>query len=345
MTAKPVTKAQKERQDALNMKFLVISTAVSESQSIFLVNCDGVMNFTLAGTYFGFGELSPNGGFAKTLQGETVCYKQTYQSFCKGEISHTSNGASADWLRWDKLMNLCPHLETDVQMWEVEVDEKLRGMEFFQDEGDLEFIPTLRKAWDDWNWATYVAHCFPKFLEYFGKLDPYEGIKILRHEVSEGNEVYQDFEIKILDRGYNRLWVGGSEIYSEVWHREPDFTTKASHSKLAEFSRKFTNSIYSPEYSGMWDENLIYLDTSGRFKTRAKINIDESSSDWEGSISSIDNGFGSWEGFPFHPNHAFWFESCNGNALRAVPTKDGDYEIAIFRDPKRNSCSYQEFFS
>lgn len=325
------------------MQFLVISVAVSESKAAWLVDSTEVMNFTLAGTYSGFGKLSPSGGFAKTPEGDEVCYKQTYQSFCKGNITHTRNGADAEWLRWDKLMDICPSLATDVQMWRVTIDEKLRGMEFFQDE-DLAFIPRLNQSWDDANWATYVAHCFPRFFDTFGRLDAYEGIEVVRHEVSKGEDVYEDFEIEVLDRGYNRLWVGGCEIYDEVWHQKPDFEATASHQKLAEFSRSFTNWIGHPEYDGVRKDDLVYLDTSGGFKTRAKINIAESTSDWDGSVSSIKNGFGSWEGFPFNPNHAFWFESCNGNALRAVPTNDGDYDVAVFRKPDRQSCAYQEFF-
>ena len=338
-----MTLTQKLQTKLQAMNFLVISVAVSDTESAYLVDHNGVMNFTLAGTYLGFGKLSPSGNFAKTSVGEDISYKQTYQSFAKGSVCHTPNGAEASWLRWDKLMDICPSLSTDVQMWHIKIDEKLRGMEFFQDE-DWEFIPRLNQAWDDWNWATYVAHCFPKFMESFGRLDPYEGIEILRHEVSEGEEVYQGFNLEVLDRGYNRLWVGGSEVYDEIWHQKPDFETRVSHQKLAEFSRSFTNWIGDTEYDSVRRDDLVYLDTSGGFKTRGKINIAESTSDWVGSVSSIENGFGKWEGFLFNSNHGYWFESCNGNALRAVPTKDGDYAIAVFWKPDRQSCAYQEFF-
>jgi len=319
------------------MKFLAISVAISDSQSIMLVDCDRInIPFTLAGTYDGFSALSPDGGFALTKDGKKICYKRTYQSFCKGTITHTPNGANADWLRWSQLMDLCPHLETDVQMWEIEVHEKLHA---------TEFIPALNKVWDDWNWETYVSHCFPKFMEHFGQLDAYEGIKVLRHEVSEGKETFDGFNLEVLDRGYNRLWVGGNEIYDEVWHQKPDFETRVSHQKLAEFSQVFTNWIGHKSYDNVREDDLIYLDTSRVFKTRARINLEQSREDWEGAVSSIDNEFGSWNGFAYSPNHAFWFKSCNGNALRAVPLQDGDYEIAVFREDGRKSCRYQEFFS
>lgn len=137
------------------------------------------------------------------------------------------------------------------------------------------------------------------------------------------------------------IWSNGSELSDKIFNIKPHRAFICTAQELSKFSISFTNDIEKYNHS----PELVWLDDSGGFKVRCPFVVDGSAACWDKAVAYIENGFGNWCGFAHHPNVGYYFESCNGNKLVAIPEKGAtQYRIKIQMKEGEISCNYLEFF-
>lgn len=308
------------------VSFLILAIDCQDNQAIWIGECGDCTlptNFTVAGSLCSLEELGTKGVIARHSSG-SLRYNETFQKYFLGN----------ERIAWKKLMDLIPEALTGMQGWIIEVDSELLYREF-------EGYPIDKIGAKGYGWGNYFINCIPHFMHDFGVVDPFEGIEVVRHEVSQGEEIMVFPHLtKVMAQGQKQLWCGGCEVYSEVFLDKYSIVYEdVPHNVMAKFSVAMTNG--EPRKGENFQPGLIYMDNSGGFKFRCVFKVSSLEVDDEPS-HCLSNGFGEWEGFSFDPDRAFYFESCSGSRLKAIPSGEGVYRVEILPSKRRETCVYSE---
>jgi|GEM_PF-5649036 len=88
-------------------------------------------------------------------------------------------------LHRSELLELIKKSRTGIQAWEMTIDADFQGKQFAE---NLETVPYSLYG-EKW-WAHYFADVIPKFMQEHERIDPYEGMEIISHTVSDGDDEF-----------------------------------------------------------------------------------------------------------------------------------------------------------
>ena len=139
------------------------------------------------------------------------------------------------------------------------------------------------------------------------------------------------------------LYLQGNDKWGSIFSEIYPIKITVSHAKLCYFSKNFTHILIGSDYR----TNLVYLDSNGQFKARGTFSPSNKSYSSVEPENRIENSFGLWEGYAFHLDLGFYFESYSGSKLRAFPRIEKEweyYDVEILPSEGRTEYSYSDFF-
>lgn len=154
------------------------------------------------------------------------------------------------------------------------------------------------------------------------------------------------------------MYAQGNNYFPKVLDlmENPAFQLVVSWEKFCEFSRCFTNNIYSDVPESELNMNVVYLDNSGGFKCRGAWHwglFPKPLPRYNYSMKELKpdpkychkHWHGEWQGYHPRNNALFLFESCNENTLIGLVRVSNGQKIAVDVYADNAVCNYVRFFT